>query len=280
MNKPTSPLVLNRSGNIFGSIVVILFIVTLIGMSGLLYWEKEKVSQQYMADMDKAQTEQKVLKEEIYKKGVDLERVSEKLKSMENQYSEIQTRYIKLEKDYSGMVDIRKYISEQFSEYKKANTQHWQNFSALSNKFDQQLGQLSTASTELAKTAKKKSKKTFFKSSSKEEVNIPPVIIKEEKIDSSENSAETSQDGAEAAEPLRMLQDAQVMSVNHAHNFVVLNKGLVDGIKVDEMYTITRGSKKIAKIKISEIRDFVSLGIIDGDTRSDIIKDGDKIAKE
>ena len=70
------------------------------------------------------------------------------------------------------------------------------------------------------------------------------------------------------------------MSVNHEHNFVVLNKGLVDGIQVNEVYTIVRGAEKIAKIKISEIRDFVSLGIVQGKDMHKVIKEGDKISKE
>jgi hypothetical protein len=269
---------LNAQGNIFGSIVVLLFIITLIGMSALLYWEKEKLSQSYGLEREAAQKEQKIIKEELYKKTIDLEKATEKIILVEKQYSDIDARYKKLEQDYAAMVDSRKFIAEQFTQLQKENGKYFENITLLTNKLDKQIEQLSTVSNDLAEESKKKAKGGFL--SRKEEVEIPAVVIKDDtKIRTPEPTPVPSpSEDAISASP-RLLQDAQVMSVNQEHNFVVLNKGLVDGIKVGELYSINRASKEIARMKISEIRDFVSLGIIEKDYQINVVKEGDKIAK-
>jgi hypothetical protein len=117
MKQKNATMFFKKDGNVFGAIVVILFIITLIGMSGLLYWEKEKISQQYMTAMDKAEYEQKALKDELYKKDLALEKANQKLESIEKQFENVQIKYTKLEKDYANALDIRTYITEQFEKF-------------------------------------------------------------------------------------------------------------------------------------------------------------------
>jgi len=274
MNRIKTNMIFRKNGNVFGAIVVILFIITLIGMSGLLYWEKEKISQQYVLEMEKAEHEQKVLKEDLYKKNISLETTNQKLEDIEKQYKEIQKKYKSLEKDYAGALDIRTYISQQFEQFLTKNAQRWQNFEALTEKLDKQLGQLSTTSNQERK--KKISKKGI--DPEKGVIEIPAVIVKEAKKVSDPVITE-KQPEVTIATPPSILQNAQVMSVNHEHNFVVLNKGLVDGIRVGSLYKITRAGVRIASIRISEIRDFVALGIIQDASKAGLIKAGDKIEK-
>lgn len=278
MKRTKNNQLLGRNGNVFGAIVVILFIITLLGMSGLLYWEKEKISQQFVSEIQKAEHEQKVLKEELYKKDIALEKATQKLEDIEKQYSEIQSQYKELDKKYTDALAIKKYISQQFETFSSANMEKWKNFESLTEKFDQQLGQLSSVSNTLLQKTKKIPVANAPRKTNKDTIDIPAVVVKDSANVKEETKSESSP-APSPAPPSTILQDAQVMSVNHEHNFVVLNKGLVDGVRVGATYIITRNTKKIAEIKISEIRDFVSLGIIQKDTASDIIKAGDKIEK-
>jgi phage shock protein A len=278
MKQTKQSLLFGKKGNVFGAIVVILFIITLLGMSGLLYWEKEKIAQQFVSEIKQAEQEQKVLKEELYKKDISLEKALQKLDDIEKQYTEIQSKYKELEKQYTSALDLRSYISQQFETFSSAHTEKWKNFEIVTDKFDRQLGQLSSVSNSLLQKVKQEPRKAIPKKSEKGVVDLPPVVVKDTSPTKAESSNPVSSE-APSIPATTILQDAQVMSVNHEHNFVVLNKGLVDGVRVGATYAITRGTKKIAEIRISEIRDFVSLGIIQQDTTSDIIKAGDKIEK-
>ena len=46
-------LLSSNKGNTFGAIVVILFILVLVGMSGLLFFEKEKLTEKYVTVLEK-----------------------------------------------------------------------------------------------------------------------------------------------------------------------------------------------------------------------------------
>ena len=73
---------------------------------------------------------------------------------------------------------------------------------------------------------------------------------------------------------------AQIMSINREHNFVVVNKGLVDGIKTGDIFGAYRDGQKIATIRVSEIRDFVSLGLIKELKKGFTLREGDALTKE
>jgi len=279
MKRMETTLIFQKNGNVFGAIVVILFIITLIGMSGLLYWEKEKVSQQYVTAMEKAEHEQKTLREALNKKELSLEKTSQRLKTIEKQYEEIQAKHKTLEKDYASALDIRTYISQQFEQFATKNTQRWEAFDSLTEKFGKELSRLSVANTKLLKDDNKKSSKKRSASLEKGVIEIPTVVVKDGEKSTRSGAASQFSGGPRTVDPSSILKNAQVMSINREHNFVVLNKGLVDGVDAGDQYIITRAGIRIATIKISEIRDFVSLGLVQEPTKTRLIQEGDKIAK-
>ena len=57
-------------------------------------------------------------------------------------------------------------------------------------------------------------------------------------------------------------QFAQILNVNTGYNFVVLDAGVVDGVKPDSILSVLRDGRRIGKVMVTKARDKISAAVI------------------
>lgn len=244
-------------GSVFTAIVVILFIVTLIGLCGLLYWEKEKVTQTLTSEVEGLQQERKTLKESIRKVENEKEKAILTARELEIKYLALDENYRKLEKNFQESLQLKEFMMKQFTEYTAISKQGWAKIENLTSKLGEQLSEGAITIND-------------------SDVQLPPVVVKKkDKIEVKQKEEEPKEEIVPTV--ARKIASAQIMSINHDHNFVVINKGLVDGLRIGDMFEATKKGKQVATIKISEIRDFVSLGLVLEKDATALLKEGDVV---
>lgn len=260
----------NREGNIFASIIFVLFILTLIFASVALYVEKEKVIDQYFADKDRLEQEKEELKEKIYKEKKDREKKDQELFSLKTRYAELEARYNQLESNYREALDLKQFLAEKLADIARQSKEKLSRLDRLHIRLDEAIDYFSSGEI---KAKQKNDKRGPAKKTPEGEIELPTVVVSNDKEVSQLNTKDSK-----TAE--KKLFEAQIMSINPQHNFAVINKGVVDGVEVGNEYKIIHAGEKIAVLKISELRDFVALGMIK-DLRGGVrINVGDKVTPE
>ena len=255
-----------KKGNVFTAIVIVLFIVTMIGMSGVLYWEKEKVLQSFVAEVEKTQNlmlELKGKKHEIERENSKKEQEINVLKA---KIEELQIEKKEGEETNSKILELKQFVSDKIDGLDNSSKSGVGKIDILSQKMDKQISLLSSVQGLLFRSKGEKKK-------GRNEIVLPSVVVKEKASKTGKRKTKKEET------KVKKLRDVQVMSVNKEHNFVVVNKGMVDGIEIGTRFTVFQNKKVIATIKIAEIRDFVSLGNIQDIQSGFEIKGGDTLAK-
>lgn len=84
---------------------------------------------------------------------------------------------------------------------------------------------------------------------------------------------------APKAEPIPAATGFQVMTVNRKFNFVVINVGLQDQIKMGDKFGIERNQKQIATIQVEKVYDRFAAAAILQESKESPIKEGDLVRK-
>ena len=267
-----------KDGNIFVSIIIILFILSLLGLSGLLYWEKDKVSQKYMQLMEKSEAEKRELKDKIYKVKIENEKNLQKVTNLESKIKETKTSYENLKIEYKKFTELKSFIEEKFSTLSSNTEATEKALQNVANKLEQGVAQLNAFNAKFSKqiktkskTSKKKKKKSILAGDS-----IPAVVVKDNGNKQVISKGTTTINTADRP----ILNKPQLMSINREHNFVIVNKGVVDGLKVDDVFIVLRNNEEIGQVKVSEIRDFVSLALMINNKPGFMLKVGDEVKKK
>lgn len=238
-------------------------------MNGALYWEKGKITQKYFVAMQEAEREKHSLKEQIYKGQKEKEKSVQTVAQLEKEYSALKDQYEKVEGRYDGAIDLKNFLETKFTEIANAAADGRGKIDTISKQLDKQLAELSEINAFFGEGRTKSKTRSYARSSAADSVNLPPVVVKEKKEKTGEGKEETLEDERQETNA------TQIMSVNEEHNFVVINKGLVDGIAVGKVFNVKRQGQDIGVVAISEARDFVALGIIKKVKKGFFIQEGD-----
>jgi len=249
-------------GSVFASIVVVLFILTMIGMSGVLYWEKEKITQQYVSKTDSLQKEKILLKEQIFKLEKEKDKSVYTAEALQIKCDELLAEKETTVKNNALIEGLQKVIVDEFNGIKQQNATGWSKVDVLNRKLDR----LDMSSVSAAVKAKATSSRDKDKTA---DADIPPVVVT--------NSSNPSGGSDDVYNKNKYMH---IVSVNREHNFAVINKGLVDGVQIGEQFVVMRDDTAVATLEISELRDFVSLGIIKGQSGDTNIGEGDTVIRK
>lgn len=257
----------SNQGSVFGAIVVILCVLMLIGLSGALYWEKERVTQEFLADKEALQKDAQAIKEQLFRLQKEKEKSEQALLESEKKVLIAKEQYEKLENQYNEALSLKQFLVEKLQEITSNTMLGVKKIEAMSSKVDSQFARLSRLNST------DKDRATLFGNKGKKEdtIELPPVVISEKK------EAPVVGKKKDENEVTHKVKDILVMSINAEHDFVVVNKGLVDGIKIGQRFMIMRETQNIAKVTITEMRDFVSLGTIEEITGGMSIREGDRL---
>lgn len=78
-------------------------------------------------------------------------------------------------------------------------------------------------------------------------VELPPIVVRPQ----SPSLTHSPQSNV-------MLGESKVLSVNKENNFVIIDKGAEDGIKVGQLFSVERGGKEIAELQVIQARDNIA----------------------
>ena len=81
------------------------------------------------------------------------------------------------------------------------------------------------------------------------------------------------------SQPASVIKTAQVLTVNRKFNFVVVNVGLKDNLKVGDALLVQRDSKTVGQVTIEKIYDNFSAATITKEPKDAPFKEGDKVSK-
>jgi hypothetical protein len=95
-------------------------------------------------------------------------------------------------------------------------------------------------------------------------VQLQPIVVKAEP----EGPAQTPASS----------KGGQVLAVNEENNFVIIDMGETDGIKVGQSFSIFRNGQKIAAVEVIQIRKEISAADIKNVTSGSKIKVGDSVS--
>lgn len=87
--------------------------------------------------------------------------------------------------------------------------------------------------------------------------------------------ADAGKKGAEA-----VAKTFQVLTVNRKFNFVVVNMGLKDKVKIGDTLHVERGGKKIGKVQVEKIYENFAAATIAEEPKNAPIKEGDFVSKK
>lgn len=80
--------------------------------------------------------------------------------------------------------------------------------------------------------------------------------------------------------PAEKSLEGKVLVVNKEYNFVVINLGSKDGVKMDQVFSIYRGNNNMGDVKVEKLHDsMAAAGFISEDTKNKV-KEGDKVIKK
>ncbi len=111
-----------------------------------------------------------------------------------------------------------------------------------------------------------------------QEASKQPVATKGES-EESESAKEEAGEEAEAAQP-KVLEDArpnQVLSVNRQFNFVVVNMGIEDRLKIGDTLRVEQSGQLIGRVQVEKLYENFSACTIVDETKPAQIKEGDLV---
>ena len=79
--------------------------------------------------------------------------------------------------------------------------------------------------------------------------------------------------------PLRGLE-GKVLVVNRDYNFVVINLGSSDGIRVGDIYSVFHGSRQVGEVKIEKVHDSMAAADFLTKGMSNLVSEGDRVIKK
>jgi hypothetical protein len=239
--------VMTKNTSFFSMLIILLLIFAL----GYLYWEKETVTTYYKTALDKEQKNIEELKGALSKEQADKGKKEFLLQDLQAKYDQLKADFNKAQNDFKGMEAFRDNLISRLEKLDATTGKNLEKIEYVAQKMDMQ--KIATPAN-VPKTTLNVQEKING-------IELPAVVVKggqqnsvydEKAIENKENNS------------LPMPKsEAQIMSVNEEYNFLVINKGLVDGVKNGDQFKIEQNKEEVAKISISEVRDFVSLGTIE-----------------
>ncbi len=268
----------------FFIIVLLLLFVSSIGVCVYFYFAKEHMVRLHFEKVDALNQKIIALSEHIKEKDVENKDLKNSLVLSEKELADIKSK-IQAEKDLlQNLAEIKNILDQQFLQVNDSLVSGFNKLDTFSMNFDSKIEDY------LSKNKKEFS--TILKDDRKDDVvELPKVVVKPEDLQTSVKPEEKALPIAEPAVVYGKVNPAQeslpaetapkgskeikVMKVNQKHAFLVVNKGMIDGVKVGTRLDIYRHDVKIADALITEVRELVSLAKIEKQHEGHFVEEGD-----
>jgi len=109
-------------------------------------------------------------------------------------------------------------------------------------------------------------------------VELPPIVVKKPR--GSGASVAEAPSGADASMSAGAAVHGTVIAVNRKENFVVVDIGETSGLQDDQRLVVSRGNKRVASLKVIEIRKEIAACDIQNIQPGESIREGDIVVSE
>ncbi|MFC1808597.1 hypothetical protein ACFL3D_00555 [Candidatus Omnitrophota bacterium] len=266
----------------FFIVVLLLLFVSSVGVCAYFYFAKEHMVQLHFEKVDTLNKKIITLSEYIKEKDIANKDLKNSLTIAERTLTDYKNKNKEAMDLVKQLSEIKTMLNQQFLQVNDSLAAGFSKIDTFSLAFDSKIkDQLSKNKKELT---------TFLKEEKASgAVELPKLVVKAEKSVSNNTAPQvTKQDPDVKHGKINptitppALQDEnkkviKVMKVNQKHGFFVINKGMIDGVKVGSPIEIYRHDVKIADALISEVRELVSLGKIEKQHEGHFIEEGDSV---
>jgi hypothetical protein len=305
---------MNRKGSVLLPILIVLFVISLALVAGAFYlYQREHAQniqlQGQIVELEKTQrlTEGKL--EESKKTAAELQlklqeakaRVSSLTEELSQEKSahtittgQLEQNKLDLQKQKSLRQDLEDKLKIAQNDSKKIKEQLkiiQQQKIELEEKIKN--AEVGSGSVELGKVVVNSEPVTISQNLTKDKTNlvvqdkvsrITPsanelVMVDQNLIKDKSNSAAQEKTGNKVITPVGKSLEGKVMVVNKEFNFVVINLGVKDNIKVGNEFTVSRDGKSIGDIKIEKVHESMSAAGFPAELR-ELIRENDKITQK
>jgi len=267
--------------------VLLLLFVSSIGVCVYFYFAKEHMVKLHFEKVDTLNQKIITLSEHIKEKDIENQDLKNSLTLAEKELTDIKNK-VETEKDLlQNLTEIKTVLNQQFLQVNDSLSAGFSKLDTFSMKFDSRI--------EDYLNKNKKEMTTMLKDAgTSDAVELPKVIVKPEEVPSATITevktasqeepavvygkvnpavAETVVSDGEQKES----KEIKVMKVNQKHAFFVINKGMIDGIKIGARLDVFRYDVKIADALITEVRELVSLAKIEKQYEGHFVEEGDSV---
>ncbi|MCM8799997.1 MAG: hypothetical protein NC900_04665 [Candidatus Omnitrophica bacterium] len=206
----------------------------------------------FVVEMEEIKKDKSNLELEIKNLQRDREDLSRRLEYARKIADSLSLDLVREKKDKQRLEEELKVLkSEHLAAVRKLNTLNEEKFN-----LEKRIREIETEKSKLEHKVKEEAslleekpsfetKETEKTPSSKESVELPPIVVRPPEI-----TSETS--------PVGTLNEGKVLAVNKEHNFIVIDLGEEQGINAGNIFEVYRGNQKIATVEVIQTRRNVS----------------------
>lgn len=289
----------NNGQTTFFIIILLILFISALGASVYFYYAKEKIMQFHLEKVEALNQKIITLSEYAKKREVESKESKNLLENTEKEFAEYKQKYTLQQDMVSQLVAIKQTLQEQFSSVNAAITSGFSSVNDFTMVFDSKLEDYLTRSkkelsklmgdtpaaapdTVVSEKVTRQERKAIT-SQQQAEVELSKLVVmgKDTKDDIEDMPVKYGQVNKSVVSGIKQVKsdqsDIKVMKVNQAHKFIVLNKGMIDGIKIGTVVDIMRNNSKIGRALINEVRELVSLAKIEEQYDGHFIEAGDMV---
>ncbi|MDD5059770.1 MAG: hypothetical protein PHY35_01455 [Candidatus Omnitrophica bacterium] len=270
---------MNRKGAILLPILTILFLVSLAAAGGLFYlYQKEHaqniILQGQISDLEKRQTLTEGKLNDTKKMAAELQlRLQESKSKVSNLTDEFDKEKIAHAEALSQLEQFKSDLEQQ-----KAVRQDLENqlksAQEDAKKIKKELSSIKQQKTELEEKLKNMEAEA-------NSVELGTVVINNDEpvvtVDNPPKAEKQAKPAKKSAKTKSL--EGRIMVVNKEFNFVVVNLGSKDGVKVGDEFTVVSGGKSIGSIKIEKVHESMSAAGFPIEIK-DYVKENDQITSK
>ena len=282
----------SRAQAMFPIILLLILFVSASVIAGYFYYTRDALMKLHTEKVETLNKKIISLSENIRKRELANRDLEHTVETYKTQIEHFQQKQIEQETIIKQLTDMRAALTEQLTKLQTSLTSGLSKLDDFSLTVDSKLNDyLSQNTKEITRVLSESEKKQpREKPAAAEGVELPTVVVTSGNEPSAagtggqENAAlprnETKPvDSVPKTKP-RMVKETpeiKVMKVDQKHNFLIINKGMIDGMKVNTPIDVYRKDIKIGTALITEVRELLSLAMINEQYDGHFIEEGDLV---
>jgi len=266
-------------------VLIILMLVSLSLSVSLFYFlNKERTKNiALQEDLEDLNMKQKITETKLTESQEKVTELEMKLQDSDNKLQEsqgqIDTLSKNLEQEKSGKENLLAQVDllkKDLEEQKKSKADLETNLTQAENdlkKMQAQLEELGAKKSELEQRLKDIEAKSEQTQGDKG-VELGKIVV------NPESQAGAGAQTLKGAETPSSGLEGKVLVINKDYNFVVINLGIADGVKIGDIFAVYNNNKQIGDVRVEKIHDTMSAaGFISTETKAKV-REGDKVVQK